>query len=79
MKLCCHLIIFLSLTSCALFQPRSINDFPLEPSLKPYERAPIIKSVDDDFLVSSDFVFNSVSLKEYSDKIAKWKEKNQVR
>lgn len=54
------------------------HDFPFKPSVKEYTRKPIIEKKGNDFLVSDEFVENSVLLKKYSDKIDEWKKNNQV-
>lgn len=54
--------------------------FPPKPTQKEYTRKPIIESINEkDFVVSDEFVENSVLLKKYSDKITLWKQENKVK
>jgi hypothetical protein len=55
-----------------------IQDFPIKPSQKEYSRKPIIEKKGNDFLVSDEFVENSVLLKKYADRIDEWKKNNTV-
>ena len=84
------IIFSLSLVSCVI-KPQPINTpipniveveltpFPLYPALKAYTRQPIIDSQDNNFIVSDEFVENSVLLKKYYDRVVSWKEKNKIK
>ena len=56
-----------------------LSDFPARPPLKEYTVPPIIQKIDTNFLVRSDFIENSILLKDYDDRIEEWKEKHQIR
>lgn len=56
------------------------SPFPIRPELKEYSRKPIIDSTEDNnFIVSDEFVENSILLKKYNDKIDIWKSKNKIK
>ena len=50
-----------------------MDNFPLAPNLEKYEKPPIIQKIGNEYIVTSQFVYNSVLLKEFSDKIEEWK------
>lgn len=74
------------LSSCVTYKepvtvpivPTTIQDFPAKPSLREYSRKPIIEKKGNDFLVSDEFLENSILLKKYSDRIDTWKTQNTV-
>lgn len=55
-----------------------LENFPLSPNLEKYETPPIIRKVGDEYTVTSQFVYNSVLLKEFNDKIEEWKKKHSA-
>lgn len=79
-----------SFTSCVIAPPASsevspaveqtpLISFPVRPELKEYTRKPVIEKKENDFLVSDEFVNNSVLLKKYDDRIQEWKKQNKVK
>lgn len=66
------------LTSCVNQQKQIITDFPIKPELKIYTNSPVIKKIDENFLVTSELIYNSTMLKDYYKRIDSWKEKNRV-
>jgi hypothetical protein len=56
-----------------------LTNFPLKPALKDYSRKPIIEKKDNNFVVSDEYVENSILLKKYADKIDSWKSDNTVK
>ncbi len=76
--------VILCLNSCVTYQPGSTTEqlapIPPTPILKEYSRKPIIEKKENDFfLVSDEFVENSILLKKYSDKIKTWQEENKIK
>ena len=51
---------------------------PIAPSWEPYTRAPIVQKVDDNFLVSDEFVKRSAQGLRYVEKVKRWKTINQI-
>lgn len=56
----------------------TIEDFPVAPSVTEYTRKPIIEKQGNNYLVTDEFVTNSVLLKKYSDRVDAWKKDNGV-
>jgi len=75
--LCCLL-----LTSCVCQKPH-VSDIPLEipiaPKLVQYEKGPILKKVDSDYLVTKELVNNATLLTDYYKRLEKWKEEKNIR
>ena len=72
----------LSLISCKTVSTvieTPVDNFPVTPKLEKYIVPPIIEKVGDDYRVTSQFVYNSVLLKEYNDKIEEWKTRYNVK
>ena len=78
-------LIFISLllSSCVTYQVDDVAKtqtvFPPIPVLVEYSRQPIIEKKDNNFMVSDEFLENSILLKKYSDKITEWKAENNVK
>lgn len=80
----CLLLCPVLLLSCVTYQGDSNLDseiigFPVKPILEEYSRQPIINQIDKDFLISDEYLENSILLKKYSDKIDDWKTENGVK
>lgn len=58
---------------------RSLSPFPILPTTKEYSRKPIIESTANNFVVSDEFVENSLKYKKFVDKISEWKNLNKIR
>lgn len=56
-----------------------ITDFPVKPKLTVYSKPPVIKKVDENFLVTEELITNSVQLIDYYKRLETWKEKKQIR
>lgn len=69
-------IVSCSTTQTILISP--IEDFPIRPDLIKYTQPPIINKDNENFLVTNEFIFNSVQLKEYDDRIQLWKKKHKI-
>ena len=76
--LCCLL-----LTSCVCQKPHLEDAPPLQlpvaPKLVQYEKGPILKKVEDNYLVTKELVNNSVLLTDYYKRLEKWKEEKDIR
>ncbi len=59
-------------------QTAPLTVFPITPTIKPYSRKPVIDSVDNNFVVSDEFVENSLKYKQYHDKVLDWKNQNEI-
>lgn len=70
------------LISCVSFEmPKNyqITDFPIKPSLEPYTKDPVIKKIDEDFLVTNEMIINTTLLTDYYKRIEKWKDKHLIK
>ena len=68
--LCC-----LMLTACSTTKPLDapiVTDFPVSPVLVQYPTPPVIKKVDDTYIVTKPLVTNSVLLTDYWKRIEAW-------
>lgn len=72
------IICVMIITSCVSNKETPIVDFPIRPELKVYDVPPVIKKIDDNFLVTPELIYNSTMLKDYYKRIDLWKEKNRV-
>lgn len=77
-------LLLLFIPSCISYQTdsglhTSLTDFPLKPSLKDYSRKPIVEKKDNNFVVTDEYLENSILLKKYSDKIDSWKTDNSIK
>lgn len=76
--LCCLL-----LSSCCLFEKKhveqNITDMPVSPKLVQYKEGPILKKVDDNYLVTKELVNNATLLTDYYKRLEKWKEEKNIR
>ena len=79
------LVLLLILPSCvSVERPKIVEKepvlsvFPIKPELTKYSKKPIISAIDNNFLVTLEFISNSAKLKIYIDKIDKWKELNKI-
>ena len=69
----------LTLSSCATNQiSKNVQAMPIAPSWEPYTKAPIIQKVDDNFLVTDEFVKRSAQGLRYVEKVKRWKLINQI-
>lgn len=50
-----------------------IENFPQSPNIQKYTRKPIIDSVDNNFIVSDEFLKNSIILQKYNERVSAWK------
>lgn len=69
------------LSSCVIFKNKkdyNITDFPVKPPLESFTKEPVIKKVENDFLVTDEMILNSSLLFDYYRRIEKWKEKHAV-
>ena len=81
MQKICILASCLFLSSCVIFKNTknyNINDFPINPPLQTSENDPIIEKQKENFLVTKDFVTNSVLLIDYYRRIKEWKKLHKV-
>jgi hypothetical protein len=76
--LCC-----LFLSSCCLFEKKiveePITDMPVTPKLVQYKEGPILKKMDNDYLVTKELVNNATLLTDYYKRLEKWKEEKKIR
>lgn len=79
-KICILTVCFL-LSSCVIFKNTKkydIKDFPVDPPLKDLVEDPIIEKKENNFLVTKDFVTNSVLLGDYYKRLKEWKKLHKV-
>lgn len=70
-------MLFACSTTSVLETP--LETFPIAPKLEKYVADPIVSKLDNDqYVVTSTFVYNSVLLKEYNDKIEAWRLRHRV-
>jgi hypothetical protein len=72
----------LCLSSCVIFQNNKkyeITDFPIKPPLETYTKDPVIKKIDNDFLVTDEMIINTTLLVDYYKRIEKWKDKHLIK
>jgi hypothetical protein len=60
-------------------QPVSLTVFPINPTLKNYSRKPVIEAIDNNYMVSDEFVENALKYKAYHDKVIRWKDENEIK
>lgn len=77
--LCCLL-----LSSCCVFEKKPvgepiITDMPVTPKLVQYTEGPILKKVDNNYIVTKELVNNATLLTDYYKRLEKWKEEKNVR
>jgi hypothetical protein len=74
--LCCLL-----LTSCCTrpHVDETLFEMPVTPKLAQYDKGPILKKVDADYLVTKELVNNAVLLTDYHKRLEKWKEEKNIR
>lgn len=80
------LFLCLLLSSCVSVPPtqqviekeKQLSPFP-PISIQEYTRKPIINSVDNNFVVSDEFVTNSLKYKKWVDHILEWKKLNNIK
>lgn len=78
------LALLLTLSSCVTYKTEDpisvqLSIFPSTPAVVEYTRKPIINKTDNNFIVSDEFVENSILLKKYADKIQEWKSDNKIK
>ena len=59
--------------------PKPISVFPVKPNIAAYSRKPILEAQGTNYLVSDEFLDNSLKYKSYSDKIDDWKKLNTIK
>jgi len=72
----------LLLTSCICQKPHvddTLLEMPVTPKLVQYDKGPILKKVDSDYLVTKELVNNATLLTDYYKKLEKWKEEKNIR
>jgi hypothetical protein len=78
------LLCILLLSSCVSTTPqiiekeRSLSPFP-PIVVSEYTRKPIIESKENNFVVTDEFVTNSLKLKSYKDRVDSWKKLNNIK
>lgn len=60
-------------------KPPAILDFPTKPPLVQYTNPPVIKKIDNDFLVTDELIVNSTLLTDYYKRIETWKINKNIR
>jgi hypothetical protein len=88
-QLLVFLVIGLNLSSCITYKSDplpainssipALSPFPIKPNLTIYTRQPIISKQDNNFVVSGEFLENSLMYKKYSDAIDGWKKDNSIK
>lgn len=75
------IVVGFSMSSCVSFEPTELklSDFPVKPKIEAYTRKPLINKIENNFIVTDEFVEASVLLKKYSDRIDDWKKTNNVK
>lgn len=70
----------LIMSSCAATNQisKNVQAMPVPPNYETYTRAPIIQKIDDNFLVSDEFVKKSAQEHRYLEKVKRWKIINQI-
>jgi PBP1b-binding outer membrane lipoprotein LpoB len=76
-KLIAISIIFL--VGCSTPKPAPVLDFPAQPELKQYTIPPVIKKIENHFLVTDELIVNSTLLTDYYKRIKVWKLNNNIR
>lgn len=70
------------LSACVTYEDSSrlnSNNFPDKPDLMIYSKPPIIQRQQDNFVVTDEFLENSILLKKYADRIDEWKATNLLK
>lgn len=75
--LACLMLFLISCKTAQVQQP--ITDFPIKPELTHYVTPPVIKKIDDTYIVHKNLVNNSVLLTDYYKRIEGWKEVRNIR
>ncbi len=57
----------------------SLLTFPAAPTVKDYTRKPILEKTENNFLVSDEFLENSVLLYKYYHRVEEWKDANKIK
>jgi len=52
---------------------------PVTPKLVQYKEGPILKKMDNDYLVTKELVNNATLLTDYYKRLEKWKEEKKIR
>jgi hypothetical protein len=73
-----NLLCIMMLVSC-VSKPDIITDFPIKPDLKTYSKPPVLKKIDNDFLVTAELIYNTTMLKDYNKRIESWKDSRNIR
>lgn len=76
--LCCLLLF----SSCVCHRPHlddATLQMPVTPKLVQYDKGPILKKVDNDYLVTKELVNNATLLTDYYKRLEKWKEEKDIR
>ena len=68
-----------SCTTVPSIMETPLEAFPIEPPLEAYTVPPVISKEGDRYTVTSQFVSNSVLLKEYNDRIREWRGRYNVK
>ncbi len=75
-------ILCLLLSSCVCQRPHvddTLLEMPVTPKLVQYNKGPILKKVDSDYLVTKELVNNATLLTDYYKRLEKWKEEKNIR
>lgn len=81
------LALLLIIPSCVNFKPLppvkqqkiELSVFPIKPNILKYTRKPIVDAQDNNFIVSDEFVKNSLLYKKWIDNIQRWIELNNIK
>jgi hypothetical protein len=81
------LALLLVLPSCVNLKPLPVVEspktelsvFPLKPNIVEYTRKPVIDAQDNNFVVSDEFVKNSLLYKKWTENIEKWTKLNNIK
>ena len=74
---CCFL-----LSSCSFFNKQKtpiLTDIPVKPELVKYNNGPILKKIDENYLVNKDLITNATLLTDYYKRIETWKELKNIK
>jgi len=78
----------LGLTSCVTIKPAAstpitiepkLSLFPPKPKIVEYTRKPVISKIDENYLISSELLGNSLLMKKYIEMIDRWKVTNSIK
>jgi hypothetical protein len=69
------------IVSCNATKPviNPITDFPIKPSLVTYPTPPVIKKIDNNYVVIKELVENASLLTDYYKRLESWKEVKNIK